>query len=186
MSTHYILRPRRCSHARDARQISRGREQRQKNIGCHQKTHAACAQNSHCAAGRQPGNFSIDDVVIGDTVLVRPGASVRGRCGDRRHIVSKSAHHREALPVEKHRAARSPGSINSEGLLKFEVSKVGEDTALAQIIKLVEDAQSNKGPIAQIADKVAGYFVPIVIIIAILAGIGWGLAGKDFDSSRAS
>ena len=128
--------------------------------------------------------ISIDDVVVGDIVVVRPGASipVDGEVTDGISSVDESMLTGESLPVEKHPGSPvTGGSINGEGLLKFKVSKVGEDTALAQIIKLVEDAQSHKAPIAQIADKVSGYFVPVVIIIAILAGIGWALAGKEFD-----
>ena len=73
------------------------------------------------------------------------------------------------------------GSINGEGLIKFRVTKVGKDTALSKIIQLVEDAQGKKAPIAKLADVVSGWFVPIVLVIAVLAAGGWALAGKDFS-----
>jgi Cu+-exporting ATPase len=78
-------------------------------------------------------------------------------------------------------SAVTGGSINGEGLLKFKVTRVGEDTVLAKIIKLVEDAQSRKAPIAKIADKVSGVFVPVVMGIALVSAVGWALAGQPFD-----
>jgi len=126
----------------------------------------------------------IDEVAVGDTALVRPGSSipVDGVVSDGISSVDESMLTGESLPVEKHPgSAVTGGSINGEGLLKFKVTRVGEDTALAQIIRLVEDAQNKKAPIAKIADKVSGYFVPAVIIIALLSGIGWALAGREFD-----
>jgi Cu+-exporting ATPase len=126
----------------------------------------------------------LDDVVAGDTVVVKPGASipVDGVVTDGASSVDESMLTGESLPVEKTSgSAVTGGSINGEGLLKFKVTRVGEDTVLAKIIKLVEDAQSRKAPIAKIADKVSGVFVPVVMGIALVSAVGWALAGQPFD-----
>lgn len=85
----------------------------------------------------------------------------------------------ESIPVEK--TAGDPvigASMNKNGTIQYEATKVGEDTALSQIIKLVEDAQGSKAPIAKLADIISGYFVPIVIVISILSGLSWFIAGE--------
>ena len=126
----------------------------------------------------------LDDVEVGDIVVVKPGASipVDGEVTEGASSVDESMLTGESLPVEKASgSAVTGGSINGEGLLKFRVTRIGEDTALSKIIKLVEDAQSKKAPIAKIADKVSGIFVPIVMGIAIISAVGWALAGQTFD-----
>ena len=86
----------------------------------------------------------------------------------------------ESIPVEKTIGSKVIGaSINKTGFIKYKATKVGKDTALSQIIKLVEDAQGSKAPIAKMADIIASYFVPIVIGLAILASIGWLIAGEN-------
>ena len=86
----------------------------------------------------------------------------------------------ESIPVEKHPGDKVVGaSINGNGSITFRATNVGADTVLAQIIKLVEDAQGSKAPIAQLADVVSGYFVPIVFVIAVLSAVAWLIAGKD-------
>ncbi|MGL5711275.1 MAG: copper-translocating P-type ATPase, partial [Cetobacterium sp.] len=88
----------------------------------------------------------------------------------------------ESIPVEKVIGSSIIGaSINKNGSIKYKATKVGKDTALAQIIKLVEDAQGSKAPIAKLADIISGYFVPVVIVLAILSGLGWYLATKDLE-----
>jgi Cu+-exporting ATPase len=88
----------------------------------------------------------------------------------------------ESLPVEKQRDSEvTGGSMNGEGLLKFRATRVGADMALSKIIRLVEEAQGKKAPIAKMADIISGYFVPAVLVIAVLAAIAWALAGKDFN-----
>ena len=124
----------------------------------------------------QEEEVPVDDVLVGDIVIVRPGGKipVDGAVITGRSAVDESMLTGESLPVEK-----GPGdvvigaTINKLGLLKFEATKVGKDTALAQIIRLVEDAQGSKAPIQQLADKVSAVFVPVVISIAMLTFLVW-------------
>jgi Cu+-exporting ATPase len=121
-------------------------------------------------------DVAADEVVVGDVVLVRPGETipVDGVVVEGRSTVDESMLTGESLPVSK-----SPGepvigaTINKVGLLKFEATKVGKETALAQIIRLVEDAQASKAPIQQLADKVSSIFVPVVIAIAAVTFLVW-------------
>lgn len=134
--------------------------------------------------GGEETEVPVEEVEIGDIVLVRPGSSipVDGIVTEGLSSVDESMLTGESLPVEKQ--PDSPvtgGSINGEGLIRFRVTKVGADTALAKIIRLVEDAQSKKAPIAKLADIVSGYFVPVVIGIAVLTAVAWALAGKEFN-----
>jgi Cu+-exporting ATPase len=118
----------------------------------------------------------IDDVRVGDTVIVRPGEKipVDGTVLEGRSSLDESMITGESMPVDK-----APGddvigaTINGWGRLAFRARKVGKDTALAQIIKLVQDAQGTKAPIQRLADRIAGFFVPVVISIAILTFIVW-------------
>lgn len=126
----------------------------------------------------------IDEVELGDIVLVKPGEKipVDGRVAEGHSAVDESMISGESLPVEKKPGSRVVGaSINKNGLLKIETTKVGEETALAKIIQLVEQAQGSKAPIAKLADIISGYFVPVVIVIAVLASLGWYLATGDFE-----
>lgn len=127
---------------------------------------------------------SLDEVAVGDVVLVRPGAAfpVDGTVLDGASSVDESMLTGESLPVEKQAGFPvTGGSINGEGLIRFTVTRVGEDTALSKIIHLVEEAQGRKAPIAKLADVISGYFVPAVIGIAILSAAIWALAGRDFN-----
>ena len=127
---------------------------------------------------------ALDEVAVGDVVLVRPGAAipVDGTVLDGASSVDESMLTGESLPVEKQPGSPvTGGSINGEGLLHFTVTRVGEDTALSKIIHLVEEAQGRKAPIAKLADIISGYFVPAVLGIAVLAAVIWALVGKDFN-----
>ena len=122
-----------------------------------------------------------EDVVPGDTVVIRPGARVPvdGVVCEGSSSVDESALTGESIPVEKQPGDKlTGGTINKAGFLKMQARKVGNDTALAQIIRLVEEAASSKAPIAKLADRVSGVFVPVVIGIAILTAIVWLLVGK--------
>ena len=126
----------------------------------------------------------LDEVMAGDIVIVRPGASypVDGIVKAGVSTADESMLTGESLPVEKQPDSEvTGGSINGAGLIKFKATRVGNDTALSKIIKLVEDAQGKKAPIAKMADIVSGYFVPIVLGIAIVSAVGWALAGRDFN-----
>lgn len=123
----------------------------------------------------------IDDVIIGDIVIVKAGQSIPldGTIIEGSGAVDESAITGESIAVEKSEGDKVIGAtINQSGYFKFRVDKVGEDTTLAQIIHLVEEASASKAPIAQLADKVSGVFVPIVIGIALLTVIVWLLLGK--------
>jgi len=118
----------------------------------------------------------IDEVEIGDIVVVKPGSSipVDGTVIEGHTSIDESMLTGESMPVDKKAGDMVyTASLNTTGTVRFRAEKVGSDTALAQIIKLVEDAQGSKAPIAQLADIVSGYFVPVVVAIAMIAGIAW-------------
>jgi len=126
----------------------------------------------------------LDEVGVGDIVIVRPGASfpVDGVVTEGVSTADESMLTGESLPVEKQPESDvTGGSINGEGLIKFRATRVGNDTALSKIIKLVEDAQGKKAPIAKLADVVSGWFVPVVLCIALISAIAWLVAGEDFN-----
>jgi len=122
-----------------------------------------------------------EQVVIGDRFLVRPGESipVDGIVEEGESAVDESALTGESIPVDKAPGSRvSAATINQNGALTCVATRVGTDTTLSQIIRMVEDAAATKAPIAKIADKVSGIFVPTVIGIAVVVAIIWALAGK--------
>ena len=126
--------------------------------------------------------ISVDDVQLGDIIVVKPGEKipVDGLIVSGTSAVDESMLTGESIPVEKKAGDTVIGaSINKNGSFQFEATKVGKDTTLSQIIKLVEDAQGSKAPIAQLADKVSGVFVPIVIVLAIFSGLAWFFLGQE-------
>lgn len=125
-----------------------------------------------------------EEVLVGDCVIVRPGEviPVDGVITSGSTSVDESAITGESIPVEKTVGDSVVGAtINSSGYIEFNATKVSSETTIAQIIRLVEDAAASKAPIAKIADKVSGIFVPTVIIIAILSAIVWLIAGKSAE-----
>ncbi|MDR2175647.1 MAG: heavy metal translocating P-type ATPase [Synergistaceae bacterium] len=124
----------------------------------------------------------IDDVEIGDVILVRPGGKipVDGVVTDGHSAVDESMLTGESIPLDKKAGDKVyAATINKNGVIRFEAAKVGSDTALAQIIKLVEDAQGSKAPIAQTADIVSGVFVPVVCVLAVAAAAAWYFYLRD-------
>lgn len=124
----------------------------------------------------------IDEVEVGDHLLVKPGEKmpVDGRVIKGMTSVDESMLTGESLPVEKKEGDTITGaSINKNGSIVYEATRVGKNTTLSQIIKLVEDAQGSKAPIAKLADIISGYFVPTVISLAIIAGLLWYFVGKE-------
>ncbi len=124
----------------------------------------------------------IEEVEVGDIIIVKPGEKipVDGEVIKGSTSVDESMLTGESMPVNKTIGSSVIGaSINKHGLIQFKATKVGKDTALAQIVKLVEDAQGSKAPIARMADVIASYFVPIVIAIAIIAGFAWFISGQS-------
>ena len=126
--------------------------------------------------------ITVDEVALGDVIRVRPGESmpVDGVVVEGRTSVDESMLTGESIPVEKESGDEVIGaSINKNGSIDYRATRVGSDTTLSKIIKLVEDAQGSKAPIARMADIITGYFVPIVIALAVLAGIAWLIAGQS-------
>lgn len=124
----------------------------------------------------------IDDVEVGDIIVVKPGEKipVDGVVVSGITSVDESMLTGESIPVEKHTGDTVTGaSINKNGSIRYKATRVGKDTTLAQIVKLVEDAQGSKAPIAKLADIISGYFVPIVIILAVLSGLAWYFSGGE-------
>lgn len=123
----------------------------------------------------------IEEIIVGDIILVKPGEklSVDGEIIEGSTSIDESMLTGESIPVEKTVGSTIIGaSINKTGFIKYKATKVGKDTALAQIIKLVEDAQGSKAPIAKLADVISAYFVPTVIVLAIVSSLAWFLAGE--------
>jgi Cu+-exporting ATPase len=130
--------------------------------------------------------ISIDEVVVGDVVVVRPGEKipVDGEVVEGFSSVDESMITGESIPVEKKKGDTAIGAtINKHGSFKFRATKVGKDTVLNQIIQLVEEAQGSKAPIQRLADRVSNYFVPSVILIAVVSSLLWYFVGQTFAFS---
>jgi P-type Cu+ transporter len=125
--------------------------------------------------------IAIDDVVVGDHLVVRPGERmpVDGIVVEGRSSVDESMLTGESLPVNKETGSEVIGAtINKQGRLVIEARRIGAETALAQIVRLVEQAQGSKAPIQRVADQVSGVFVPIVLVLAALTFVGWLVVGQ--------
>ncbi len=127
---------------------------------------------------------SLEEILQGDIIIIKPGDSipVDGTVIEGNSSVDQSSITGESIPVEKNIGdTLVSGTINKNGFLKMKATKVGENTTLSQIIKLVEEASNSKAPISKIADKVSAIFVPTVIGIAILTAIIWTILGQSFE-----
>lgn len=136
----------------------------------------------------QEVQVAIEEVRPGDIFAVRPGESipVDGVVLEGESAVNEAALTGESIPVDKNPGDRvSAATINQSGYIRCQATRVGEDTTLSQIIKMVSDAAATKAPIARIADKVSGIFVPAVIVIAALVTGGWALAGQSLSFALA-
>ncbi len=127
-------------------------------------------------------DLPVEEVVVDDVVVVRPGEKVPvdGELIDGSSAVDESMITGESMPVEKSVGDEVIGStLNKTGSFRFRATKVGKDTALANIIRMVKDAQGSKAPIQRVVDKVSGYFVPTVMILGVLAFIAWYIVGPE-------
>jgi len=134
-------------------------------------------------------DIPIEEVVLGDIVVVRPGEKlpVDGKIVSGNSSIDESMLTGESLPVEKKAGDYVIGAtINKVGTFRFEATKIGKDTALSQIIKMVEDAQGSKAPIQKIADQVSGIFVPVVVVIALLTFLVWYFTTGDITRAIVS
>lgn len=134
-------------------------------------------------------DIPVEEVELGEIIIVRPGEKVPvdGKITEGNSALDESMLTGESLPVDKKAGDLVYGAtINKFGTFKFEATRVGRDTALAQIIKMVEDAQGSKAPIQQIADRVAGVFVPVVLAIAVITFLAWYLSGAGINKSLIS
>lgn len=139
------------------------------------------AKTARVQRGGAEVDIAIDEVRVGDVVIVRPGEKipVDGVVIEGRSAVDESMLTGESMPVEKRPGAEVIGAtVNRQGMLKFEATKVGRETALAQIVRLVEEAQGSKAPIQRLADQVSAVFVPAVIALAALTFLGWYFLGQ--------
>ncbi|MGN0351958.1 MAG: heavy metal translocating P-type ATPase [Roseburia sp.] len=131
----------------------------------------------------------VEAVMVGDIFLIRPGETVAvdGVIVEGKSSFDESAITGESIPVQKQEGdSVVSATVNQAGLVRAKAQKVGEDTTISQIIRLVEEASSSKAPIAKLADKIAGVFVPVVITIALLTGIVWLLTGAEFEFAMSN
>ncbi|MHC1734619.1 MAG: heavy metal translocating P-type ATPase [Erysipelotrichaceae bacterium] len=141
-------------------------------------------KTAHLLVDDETQDVSLEDVAVGDVLIVKPGERipVDGIVERGQSAVDESMLTGESLPIDKNPGDRvTGGSLNRNSVLTMRAKAVGEATALAQIIKLVEDAQGKKAPIAKLADVISAYFVPVVIVIAFAAAGFWTLQGKEFS-----
>ena len=136
---------------------------------------------AHVIRDGQEVDLPAENVMAGEFLVVKPGEKIPtdGDVSDGQSTVDESMLTGESMPVDKHPG--SPvigGTLNGSGVFTFKASRIGADTALAQIIKMVEEAQSSTAQIQRLADQVTGYFVPAVVAVALLALVGWSLAGN--------
>ena len=127
-------------------------------------------------------DLPVEEVLVGDSLVVKPGdkIAVDGEIIDGSSAIDESMITGESMPVEKHTGDEViGGTLNKTGSFKFRATKVGKDTALASIIRMVKDAQGSKAPIQRVVDTVSGYFVPAVMILATLAFVVWYLLGPE-------
>ncbi|MBW7940445.1 MAG: heavy metal translocating P-type ATPase, partial [Candidatus Omnitrophica bacterium] len=127
-------------------------------------------------------DIPVEEVLVGDVIQVRPGEKVPvdGVIVEGSSAVDESMLTGESLPVSKKKGDEVIGAtLNKTGAFKFRATKVGKDTALAQIVKMVQDAQNSKAPIARLADTISGYFVPIVMILAVWTFVIWFVIGPQ-------
>jgi Cu+-exporting ATPase len=130
--------------------------------------------------------IAVDEVLVGDEVVLKPGGAVPvdGIVVEGSSSIDQSLLTGESIPVDKAVGDEViAGTINKGGWLKFKATKVSADTALAQIIRLVEEAQGSKAPVQRLADKVSAYFVPIVLAIGVITFLAWYLSGSDLAFS---
>lgn len=143
--------------------------------------------NPKTAVVRRDGNeveIPVEQVLVGDLVVVRSGASVAvdGTIVEGRGAVDQSALTGESIPVEKTvDDTVAAATVNTEGYFVFRAERVGDDTTLSQVIHMVEEAGGSKAPIARLADRISGVFVPVVMGIALVAFVAWLLAGKGLE-----
>ena len=144
------------------------------------------AKTAHLVRDGHEQEIPIDDVKVGDVLLVKPGEKipVDGKVVSGHSSVDEAMLTGESMPVTKHTGDDVFGAtINVSGAFRMQATKVGQDTTLAQIVRLVADAQGNKAPIQKLADKISGIFVPIVLGVALLTAGGWFLTTGDLYQS---
>ncbi|MGE5593692.1 MAG: heavy metal translocating P-type ATPase [Betaproteobacteria bacterium] len=137
---------------------------------------------AHVVRGGAETDVPTDEVMVGDVVVVRPGERipVDGIVLEGTSVVDESMLTGESIPVEKAPGDEVTGAtVNGHGWFKLRATRVGRDTVLSQIVRMVEEAQGSKAPIQRLADVVAGYFVPVVLGVAFLAFVGWFVATRD-------
>ena len=139
------------------------------------------AKTAHVVRDGVESEVDIEQVSVGDTIVVRPGEKVPvdGLISEGRSAFDESMITGESMPVTKGPGNEIIGAtINTEGMVKFEATKVGKNTTLAQIVRMVQEAQGSKAPIQKLADRISTYFVPVVVGLALLTFLGWLVIGK--------